>query len=53
VSIGIMLGAFGVAALAFIVNMIAVRRRLAWSEMLSDLRDIKSTVSDLTGGVIG
>jgi hypothetical protein len=51
--IGIMLGAFGVAAVAFIVNMIAVRRRLAWSEMLSDLRDIKGTVSGLTGGVIG
>jgi len=53
VSIGILLGAFGVSALAFIINMIAVRRRLAWSEMLADLRDIKGTVSSLTGGVIG
>jgi len=53
VSIGILLGAFGVAALVFVVNMVTVRRRLAWSEMLSDLRDIKGTVSGLTGGIVG
>ena len=53
ISIGLLLGAFGVATLLFIVDMVAVRRRLAWSAMLSDLRDIKATVSGLTGGIVG
>jgi hypothetical protein len=50
---GLWFAAFGVATAVFLVEFVAVRGKLAWSEILYDIRDIKSTVSRLTGGQVG
>jgi hypothetical protein len=53
VPFGVALAIYTAAAVSYIVEFVAVRRRLAWGVMLADVTDIKETVAKLTGGVVG